>query len=83
MWEDDPQYQNAQAKMIGIGLVLLFIASVTHCFFERDWHFLGQVLLFTTGFALFPVSLVGVVRIVARLLSSPRQRDSLDHKADI
>jgi len=44
MWEEHPAYQKAQAKVIGLLVVLLFIASVIYCVSNRDWDLLRFVL---------------------------------------
>jgi hypothetical protein len=64
MWEEHPDYQKAQAKMTGLGLVLLFIAGVVYRISERDWHLLAQILLLTGAFVFYLVLLSGTAWLV-------------------
>jgi hypothetical protein len=68
MWEENPEYQKAQAKMIGIGLVLLFVAGVVFCVLERDWHLLGELFKFAGALVFCMGLLYGAARLLVRIL---------------
>ena len=84
MWEEHPEYQKAQAKMIGVGLVLLFIAGVVYSISERDWHLLRQVLLFAAAFVFCIGLMSGTAWLVVKILTRRRRSDTtLEHKHDV
>ncbi len=83
MWEEHPEYQKLQAKVIGIGLVLLLVAGIAYCISERDWDSLRQVLLFA-GIIVFCLALLaGTAWLVVRIITRRRRTDSsLNHNHD-
>lgn len=74
MWEEHPEYQKAQAKMIGIGAVLLFIFGVVYAVSERDWDLLRTVCLFAAALIFSLALLSGTAWLVVRVLT--RQRNT-------
>jgi hypothetical protein len=77
MWEEHPEYQKAQAKLIGIGLVLLLVAGIADCISERDWDSLRQVLLFAGAIVLCLALLSGTARLVVGIFTRrPRSSSS-------
>jgi hypothetical protein len=76
MWEEHPEYQKSQARMIGIGLLLLLIAGVAYCISERDWDLLRLVLLLA-GALLFSLALLsGTAWLVVRIITRRRRKHS-------
>jgi hypothetical protein len=75
MWEEDPAYQKAQARMVGLLVLLLFIGSASYCALNRDWE--GMRLVLYAGFglavalALFSLAAWLVVKAVARFRAGP------------
>ena len=83
MWEEHPEYQKAQAKMIGIGLVLLLVAGIVYCISERDWDTMRQVLLFAGAIVFCLALLSGTAWLLVRIFTRRRRNDSrLDHTHD-
>ena len=77
MWEEHPEYQKAQASVIGVGLVLLLIAGIIYCISERDWSSLRQVLLFAGALVLCLALLSGIAWLLVRVFT----RRPPNHKA--
>ena len=75
MWEEHPEYQKLQAKMIGLGLVLLLVAGVAYCISERDWDSLRQVLLFAGAIVFCLALLSGTAWLLVRIFTR-RHRSS-------
>lgn len=82
MWEEHPEYQKAQAKMIGVGLVLLLIAGIVYCVSEHDWDLLRQVLLFAAAFVFCLALLSGTAWLVVRFFTRRRTNGSTSHHTD-
>jgi len=72
MWEEQPEYQRAQAKMIGVGVVLVFLAGIVYCVCEGDWHLLGQILLFGGALVFCMGLLSGTAWLLVRIFSRRR-----------
>jgi len=72
MWEEQPEYQKAQAKMIGVGVVLVFLLGIVYCVFERDWHLLRQVLAFAGAFLFCMGLLSGTAWLLVRIFARRR-----------
>src|SRR6476469_2256910 len=70
MWEEHPAYQKAQAKIIGLLVLVLFIGSVVYCVSKRDWDLLRLVLYAGAGLvvalAVFPLFAWIIVRALGR-----------------
>ncbi len=80
MWEEQPKYQKAQAKLIGVVLVLLFIYGVVCCISERNWDLLRQVLLYAGALVVASGLLSGTAWLLVRILTRGRRRDSDEHR---
>ena len=76
MWDEHPESQKAQAKLIGVILVLLFIYGVVYCILERDWDLLGQVLLFAGALVVAIGLLSGTAWLLVKIFTRGRRRDS-------
>ena len=73
MWEEHPEYQKAQAKMLGIGLALLFVSVVAYSISGRDWHLLWQVLSAAGALLLSGALLSGAAWLIVRLFTRKRK----------
>ena len=83
MWEEYLEYQKAQAKMIGVALVLLLIAGIVYCISEREWQLLRQVLLFAGAFVSCVALLSGTAWMIVRIITRRSRSDSrLNHNQD-
>jgi len=49
MWEEHPEYQKAQMRLIGLGLLALTIIGILYAAREQDWDLLRQVFLMAGG----------------------------------
>ena len=82
MWEEHPEYQKTQARMIGIGLVLLFIVGLIYAVLSRDWDLLREVCVFAAALLFSLALLVGVVWLLVRMLRRGRQSRSRFNEGD-
>jgi flagellar biogenesis protein FliO len=84
MWEEHPEYQKAQARMVGLLVALLFIGSAIYCVSIRDWDLLMLVLYAGVGLfvalALLPLAAWLIIKVLRRLRGSPSKPNS-DHEA--
>ena len=76
MWEEQPEYQKAQAKLIGVALVLLFIYGVVYCISERDWDLLKQILLFAGALVIAFGLLSGTAWLLVKIFARGTKNDS-------
>lgn len=76
MWEEHPAYQKAQAMVIGLLLLVLFIGSVIYCVSNHDWDLLRMVL-YAGGSLLVVLALLALfTRVVVKALALfQRNRD--------
>ena len=79
MWEEQPEYQKAQAKMMGVGVVLAFLAGVVFCVSRREWHLLRQVLLMGGAFAFCMGLLSGTAWLLVRIFARRRSHKGTDN----
>ena len=79
MWEEHPEYQKAQARLIGVGLLGLLIYAVVCCALERDWVLLREILLVAGGFVLGVALLSGTAWLVVRIFTRKRTDRSTSH----
>lgn len=83
MWEEHPEYQKAQAKVIGIGVVLLFVAGIAYCISRRDWDSLRVVLILAGAIIVSLALLSGTTWLTVRILTRRRRSDTqLNHNHD-
>jgi len=78
MWEEHPAYQKAQAKIIGLLVLVLFIGSIIYCVSNRQWDGLRLVLYAGAGLVvaltILPLAAWVVVKaVIRRRPSSPKQ----------
>jgi hypothetical protein len=76
MWEEQPEYQKAQAKLIGVTLVGLFIYGVVCCVLERDWALLKEVLLIVGALIIAFGLLSGTAWLLVKIFTRNRRRNS-------
>ena len=69
MWEEHPEYQKRQARLVGWLLLLLFIVYVASSIMARDWDLLEQILLFTGTFLGALGLLVGCVWMLVKFFT--------------
>jgi hypothetical protein len=79
MWEEHPEYQKAQAKLIGIGLAVLLVAGIAYCISEHDWDSLRQVLLFAGAIVFSLALLSGTAWLVVRIFTRRHRSSSSLH----
>ncbi len=82
MWEEEPEYQRAQARIIGLLVVGLLVGIAAYSLFQHDWALLQVVLMAAVGLgvALFlvPVVLRLVLKVLGRLWAAWSKRRSND-----
>ena len=70
MWEEHPEYQKAQARMIGLLVLMVFLCSLIYYVSKRDWDLFRQVLYAGVGLlvalAIFPFAAWVFVKVVGR-----------------
>jgi len=76
MWEEHPAYQKQQAKIIGVLAFIIFFLYTGYAISERDWHVLGQTLLFAAAL----IASVGLLSGSAWLVVKVLLRDREDRK---
>ncbi len=80
MWEEHPEYQKAQAKMVGLLVLAVFIGAIIYCVSNRDWDLLRLVLYAGAGLAvalsILPLAAWLVVKVVTRRRQKPRKPQS-------
>ena len=71
MWEEHPEYQKAQAKAIGVLVILLFVGVFIDRFAEGGWDQARGVLVFFScfiaAFALLPLTAWVLINVLKRL----------------
>jgi len=83
MWEEHPEYQKHQAKMIGGLIVLVLVLSIGYCIKKQDRDLLKNVLelaaAFLVGLALLPIFAWLIVKLLKRSTSNPtpKQKDDV------
>jgi formate hydrogenlyase subunit 3/multisubunit Na+/H+ antiporter MnhD subunit len=75
MWEEHPQYQKSQMRLIGIVVALLIAIYVVSAVSNHDWNLLGQILLFVGAFAVAFGLLFVFVWLLVKIFTR-RQADS-------
>ena len=69
MWEEHPEYQKAQARMIGLLVLLVFVGSAIYGISKHDWDILWLVLCAGIGLILAVAVLSLGVRLLVKALS--------------
>ena len=76
MWEEHPEYQKAQARLIGFLLLLLLIVCVVSFIVARDWDSLKQVLLFAGAFVFVLCLFSGGAWILVKIFTRKHADDT-------
>ncbi len=69
MWEEHPEYQKAQARMIGLLVLAVFIGSALYGVAKHNWEILRLVLYAGVGLILAVAVLSLGGRLVVKALS--------------
>ena len=80
MWEEHPEYQKSQMRLIGIGAALLVVSYIIFAVSNHDWDLLRQILLFVGAFVLVIGLFSGGAWLLVRLLTKKHHAD--DTKID-
>ena len=80
MWEEHPEYQKSQMRLIGIGAALLVVIYIIFAVSNHDWDLLRQILLFVGAFVLAIGLFTGGAWLLVRLLTKKCHAD--DTKMD-
>ena len=76
MWEEHPEYQKAQVRLIGFLLLLLLIVTVVSLAVAHDWDSLKQVLLFAGAFVIALALVFGVVWTMVKIFTRKHADDT-------
>jgi len=78
LWEEDPEYQKAQARMLGVLMVLLFVTGLSTAWIKQDWDAAMLVLVFGASFSLsavvLPLTAWLLIKLVRAALRPSRSR---------
>ena len=78
MWEEHPEYQKQQARMIGLGVLALLLLYLGYAIIHRDWDLLKTTLQAAVALVIALGILSGsvwlLVRFVSRFCSRLRRR---------
>lgn len=80
MWEEHPDYQKAQMRFIGIMVAVGIGVCLGWAVFQRDWELFRGISLVVGGVVLALLILVGLVRLVVRILSRRHGYDGRNGK---
>jgi uncharacterized membrane protein len=76
MWEEHPEYQKAQTRLIGFLLLLLLIVTVISLAVAHDWDSLKQVLLFAGAFIIALGLVFGFVWLLVKIFTRKHADDT-------
>jgi hypothetical protein len=76
MWEEHPDYQKAQARLIGLGLALIVIGYSAYAIVERDWDLLRWVLMLAGAFIVALALVFGFVWTLMKIFTRKRADDT-------
>ncbi len=76
MWEENPEFQKQQGRLIAVLLLFLVVVYVVGAIVTRDWDLLEQVLLFTGAFVIALGLLFGFVWVLMKIFTRKRREDS-------
>jgi hypothetical protein len=78
LWEEDPEYKKAQARMLGVLMVLLFVTGLSTAWIKQDWDAAMLVLVFGASFSLsavvLPLTAWLLIKLVRAALRPSRAR---------
>ena len=69
MWEEHPEYQKAQMRLIGLGLAALTIVGIIYAACEPGWDLLRQMLLMAGGLIIALGLIFGFVRALVKIFT--------------
>ena len=75
MWEEHPEYQKAQARLIGWLLAGLIVGYAIYAVVQRDWDLLRVVLLFAGAFIIALGLVFGLVWTIMKLATRKHADD--------
>ena len=74
MWEEHPEYQKLQARLIGWGLAGWVVFGVVAAMLDGDWTTLDEIMLYVGAFAAAFGLLAGMAWVLVRLLTGKGDR---------
>lgn len=75
MWEEHPECQKQQAKMIGVLVVFTIILYIGYAIKERDWDLLRQVLLYSGALIISLGLLSGTAWLFVKILTRLKKHE--------
>ncbi len=81
MWEEHPEYQKSQMRLIGIGVALLVAIYIIYAVSDRDWSLLRQILLFVGAFVFVLGLFSGSAWLLVKILSR-KHRTKIEDRHD-
>jgi hypothetical protein len=69
MWEEHPEYQKNQAKLVGIVLLLILMLYTAFFIIERDWGYLIKFWLVVGGIVVGMGLTVGLVWLLVKIFT--------------
>lgn len=75
MWEEHPEYQKLQARVIGLGVSALAALYIIDAVAQHDWDLLKQVLVFVGAFVVAFGLVFGFVWLLVKIFTR-RQTDA-------
>lgn len=81
MWEEHPEYQKHQAKMIGVLILLVLALYIGYSIKERDWDLLKNVIEFTGAFvvvlAAFPLCAWFILKLIKKVVRQTKRKNDV------
>jgi len=76
MWEEHPEYQKQQMRLIGLGVAALVIIYIGFAVRQRDWDLLTQILMFVGAFVVAFGLVFGVVSTLMKIFTRKHADDT-------
>jgi hypothetical protein len=76
MWEEHPEFQKQQARLIAVLLLFVVIFYVVAAIATRDWDLLEQVLLYTGAFVIAFGLLFSFVWVLMKIFTRKRRGET-------
>ena len=76
MWEEHPEYQKQQARLIGLGVAALVVIYIVFAVRQRDWDLLKQILMFIGAFVVAFGFVFCVVWTLMKIFTPKHEDDS-------
>jgi hypothetical protein len=83
MWEEHPEYQKFQARMVGIIVLTLFVLYAGFAIVNRDWDLLKNTLLLAGALVAVLGMLSGMAWLVVKIFTRGRTSGSKEKKNDV